>query len=267
MKKSAIDREHLKLLIYGIPGSTKTRTAASAALDPRTAPVLMLEMGGNPVALGDFAAVPDIIHIEEMQDFNPIYTWLAKGQPASDPLVKSMDLHPPYKTIIIDQLTAIQRMAFRKITNTPIGQPGTFLPRTEFQHFGSVLAMMINFATLFFDLPNLHVIIVTLEREEKNEATGTITYKPLLWGQSEGEVSGIAYMVMRMVMREALSGKTLRMVEDSVDKHTVSVGLLQQTGIYVAKDQYGTGLSYMADPSVGKLLDAIQASGGNPIKP
>lgn len=262
MKKTTIDRTLLKLLIYGDPGSTKTRTAATAALDARTAPALMLEMGGNPVALGDFVKVPDMIHIDAMADFNPIYAWLVGGQPSGDKLVKSFALNPPYRSLIVDQATAVQRTAFRQITNSPVGQPGTFLPHTDQQHFGSVLSMMINFATLFYELP-MHVIIVTLERADKNESTGSISYKPLLWGQSAGEVSGIAYMVMRMVHREALQGKTLRIVEDGIDKKTVSVGLLKPSGTFAAKDQYGTGLSYIVDPTMTKILDAIASSGGS----
>jgi len=126
--------------------------------------------------------------------------------------------------------------------------------------------MMINWANRFYELNDLHVIVVTLENGKKNEATGTINYAPLLWGQSEGEVSGIAYMVARMVNRAKVNTameKKLTVTDDSIDKDAVSVMLLKTTGSYAAKDQYGTGLGFIADPTMTKVLDAIASSGGN----
>jgi len=105
MKKTEIDSEHLKMLIYGDPGTGKTRFVGTAAMDPRTAPVLYLNMGGNPVSMRSYEKKPDMIEIESMADFNPIYKWLKAGQPAGDKLVTDMGLHPPYKTVVMDQLT------------------------------------------------------------------------------------------------------------------------------------------------------------------
>lgn len=249
--------EYLKILLYGQPGSTKTRTACTAALDPRMSPVLMLEQGGNPLSIREYEKLPDIIHIEKLEEYNPFYEWLAAGQPPDAPIVKLFDLKPPYKTVIIDSITEVQRYSFNIVTGNTKAGPGTIPASTEIQHFNKVLGQMVTFARLFFGLPNMHVILTSLEREDRDEATGVIMYKPLLWGQSGGEVAGYAYLVGRLVHRARLAGKELRLVEDAISEKTISVALFQPTGKYVAKDQYGCMGAYMADPSMTKLLNLL----------
>ncbi len=250
----------LKVLLYGQPGSTKTRTAATAALDSRMAPVLMLEQGGNPLSIRDYPQLPDIIHVEHLEEYNPFYEWLAAGQPADHYVAKRFELKPPYRTLIIDSITEVQRFSFRLVTGNSKTGPGTIPQSTEIQHFNKVLGQMVTFANLFFSLP-MHVILTSLEREDRDEATGTIMYKPLLWGQSGSEVAGYAYLVARLVHRAKLQGKELRMVEDAITDDTVSVALFRPSGKYVAKDQYGCMGAYMADPTMTKMLDLLEASG------
>jgi hypothetical protein len=137
----------------------------------------------------------------------------------------------------------------------------------ERQHFGAVLAQMVNFARLFFGLP-MHVIVTSLEKEERDEATGSVTYAPLLWGQSDTEVGGYAYVVARLVHRAALTPSILRVVEDPAQvkqgEKLTSVALFQPSGKYVAKDQYGCLGALMTDPSITKMMNLI-AGGPFPI--
>lgn len=253
------DMQYLKILLYGQAGSTKTRTAGTAALDDRLAPVLMLEQGGNPLSLRKYPKRPDIIHIDKLEEYNPFYAWLSSGQPKDDPVVKLFDLHPPYRTLVIDSITEVQRYSFGTVTGNVRAGPGTIPAQVERQHFNKVLGQMTTFARLFFELP-MHVILTSLEREDKDETTGLISYKPLIWGQSAGEVAGYAYLVARLVHRAKLQGKDLRLVEDGITDETVSVALFTPTGKYVAKDQYGCMGPYMADPTIPKMLDLLLAS-------
>jgi hypothetical protein len=104
----------------------------------------------------------------------------------------------------------------------------------------------------------MHVILTSLEATKENKVTGSLSYQPLLWGQSGGEISGYTFMVMRLIHRAKLQGKDLRMVEDAIDQETAAVGLLKPSGTYEAKDQYLTGLSHIVDPTITKILDAIE---------
>lgn len=247
---------YLRVLLYGVPGSTKTRTAATAALDERTAPALMLNAAGNPISLRDYASLPDIINIEELSDVNAPYDWILKGQPEKHPFCRQFDLNPPYKTLIVDQLTDVQRMSFAQVTGNKALAPGSHPARTERQHFGSVLGQMVNFAKLYYSLP-LHVIMTCLEKKTVNDATGAVTYSPLLWGQSDVEVPGYAYIVARLVHRSNIKGRALKMMEDA-DENTTAVAFFVPSGTFLAKDQYGALGPWMVDPSIGKMVDLIE---------
>ncbi len=265
LQQSDLEHPYLKLLLYGQPGSTKTRTSATAAMDPRTAPCLMLEQAGNPISIRHYEKKPDIVHIDKLDEYNPFYEWLRAGQPADAKIVAQFELNPPYKCLIIDGITEVQRYSFRQVVGTTQAGPGTIPATAEIQHFNKVLAQMITFANLFFGL-SMHVIMTSLEREDRDESTGTIMYKPLLWGQSSGEVGGYALAVARLVHRARLDHRTeqevnqaskLGIIEDAIQGTTVSVALFRPSGKYVAKDQYGSIGPYMADPSIPKLMDNI----------
>lgn len=247
--------QHLRVLLYGIPGSTKTRTAATAALDPRTAPALMLNAAGNPISIRDYDPPPDVVDIEQLRDVNAPYDWIVKGQPENHPFAKQFDLTPPYKSLIVDQLTDVQRMSFALVTGNTTLAPGNHPQRAGFKEFGSVLGQMVNFAKLYFSLP-IHVIMTCLEQAKTNEATGAITYSPLLWGQSNIEVPGYAYVVARLMHRSLLKKQALKMMEDA-DASTTSVAFFVPSGTFLAKDQYGALGQWMVDPSIPKMVDLI----------
>lgn len=260
-----LEHPYLKLLLYGQPGSTKTRTSATAAWDERTAPALMLEQAGNPQSIREYELQPDIIHIDTLKEYNPFYEWLSSGQDPKSPIVAKFDLRPPYKTLIIDGITEVQRYSFKTVMGQTATPPGDIPKTAERQHFNAVLGQMINYASSFFAL-NMHVIVTSLEREDKDESTGVISYKPLLWGQAAGEVGGYALAVARLVHRAKLDSRTeieikeaarLGIVEDAIGANTVSVALFRPSGKYAAKNQYGGGMHYMVDPTIPKIMDAV----------
>lgn len=249
------EADYLRILLYGKPGSTKTRTAASASLDERTAPTLLLNAAGNPLAIRDYDPAPDIIDLDELSDVNAPYDWIRRGQDPNHSFCKKYELNPPYRTLIVDQLTDLQRMSFAHVTGSKDIGPGEYPQRVQRQHFGSVLSQMVNFAKLYYSLP-INVIMTCLEKTTTNEMTGAVTYSPLLWGQSDTEVPGYAYVVARLVHRSAVDKRTLKVVEDA-DSSTVSVAFFMPGGTFIAKDQTGSLGRYMADPSVTKMVDRI----------
>jgi hypothetical protein len=249
----------LKMLLYGVAGSTKTRTAATACLDERTAPVLWLDQGGNPVSIRGFAKLPDIIRVSKLADFNPIYAWLAAGQPPKDPIVEALGLQTdkPYKTVVVDGLTGVQRMSFAVVLGSTNQGPSDIPPAMEFSHHGKVLGQMQNFGYSFFYKLPMHVIMTALEQEKQDDKVGGFRYGPLIWGQSAGELPGQAQAVARMLHIERVDNKVkqaLREVPEKVD----SVAVFTPGPNYVAKDQYGGLPAMMYNPSVTKILDCIE---------
>lgn len=262
MKRIKANQVHyLKLCPYGQPGSGKTRFAGTAALDSRTSPVLWLNVSGNPLSIRDYPKQPDILDIEELTDVNDVYDWLEAGQKPTSPIVAKYDLTPGYKTLVIDGITDVQREILTMVAGNQKTKPGS-LPRSrELQHYNPSLDQMVMFAKYFFTkLRKMHIIITALEREETDKDTDKKYYRPLLLGQAAGEVAGYAYTVMRMVPPDRIDRAAKKKVgSDNVDRPTTeSIALLRGTSSYYAKDQHGTGLEFMVNPTVTMFLDAMK---------
>lgn len=249
----------LKLLIYGQAGSTKTRTCATACNDERTSPVLWFDIGGNPQSIRHNEVLPDIIKITKLEDFNPFYNWLVDGQPENNPVVDMFDLKPPYKSVVIDGITSVQRLSFAVVTQYKEPQPGSIPPGVEIQHFNKVLAQMTWFGWLWLPELPMHVIITALEAE-KTDQYGAVYYRPLLWGQSAGEIPGMALIVARMFHESRIKGRekvALRGYEEEVH----SLAVFKPGPYYVAKDQFHGTLTYMPNPTITRILDGDDAAG------
>lgn len=251
---------YIRAMFYGKPGSTKTRTVGTATLDARTYPVLWLNAAGNPESIRDYSQVPDIINIEELKDINTPYNWIMQGQKTCKFTEEFGLLNDgPYKSIVVDQVTDIQRLSFDTVMKQPDLGPGDIGKHSDRRDFYGVLGQMVRFAKLYFDLP-MHVFMTCLEKQTVNEVTGAVSYSPLLWGQSDTEVPGYALIVSRLVHRAATKKALLKVIEDSTGDETIhSVALFKPSGQYLAKDQLSNGRlgDFMQDPTVTKMMDAI----------
>lgn len=254
--------QYLRALVYGLPGNYKTRTVATAALDDRTWPTLMLECRGNPISIRDYDRHPDIVRVAELEDLNDPYDWIKRGQPKDDPLAKKFELGQdgPYKCIIVDQITEAQRMFFDRVMGTARLGPGSIPGKREWDHYNKVLYGMIQFSKLYYDLP-IHVIMVAQEREGDVDSGRPIG--PLLEGQGQTEVSSYAELIIRMIARGSLEPKLKRVVpEDTQSMAFFSPG----EGNFYAKDQVSGGRlgKYMINPTMTKILDLVygEAAGG-----
>jgi hypothetical protein len=250
------DNPFLRIMFYGKPGSTKTRTVGTAAFDERTSPALMLSAGGNPLAIRDYDPQPVILEMETLGDFNDPYEWLSEGQPTKHKLGKLLERTDGelFKSVLVDGLTEVQRLSFEG-QKGKVG-PGSFPAKVERQHFYNTLNQMVNFARLYFALP-IHVFMTSLEKENVDGVGGGIQRAPLLWGQSDTEVGAYAYVVGRLVHRAVLEKGLLMKMEEVTDEEITSVALFKPTGKYVAKDQYFRLGNYMVDPNVPDMLDLI----------
>lgn len=242
----------LKMILYGYAGSTKTRTASTAAWDERTAPALILNAGGNPEGIVDYEVRPDIIEMELLEDFNDPYDWIVRGQPESHPLARRFELKPPYKTLIIDHGSQVQRMYFNKVMPTS-GGPAIVVAKREWEHYNKVLYSMIRFSQLYFSL-DMHVIMVMQEREGDPESGRPIG--PYLEGQAQVEVCAAALIIARM-MHVSRADPAIR--KALIDVGGQSIAIFKQGQSYTAKDQMSGGRlgDYMVDPSIPKILDLI----------
>jgi hypothetical protein len=243
------------MLMYGLPGSYKTRTAYTAALDKRTAPVLSLNCAGNPVSTRDYTSRPDIINMEDLEDFNDPFDWITAGQSPTSVLAKQFDLHPPYKTLIIDQITETQRMYFDRVMGVTRGKLKVAeVPiKREWDHYNTVLQSMIKFSRWHFDLP-INVIMIAQERESNTEEGRPIG--PLLEGQSFQEVTSYAELLVRIQVVPHCDTAIRKLLEKDHPGAT-HVMWLKPNNKYMAKNQYGGDTSYIINPTLTTLLDKI----------
>jgi hypothetical protein len=271
MKPGNLQSPFLKALLYGQPGSTKTRTSATACFDEEFAPVLMLESAGNPLSLRDYDPAPTIFSMERLKDYNSVYDFLLTGQQKNHPFRKmcsdaDVPLEDYYRTVILDGTTQIQRFAFDVVVPGTDVPPGDIPAAYEYQHFNRVLGTMINFTEKFIRTLDMHVILTALE-DEHQEKSGETKIRPLLWGQSRGEICGYAYLVMRLCPTSTIDSKSKSALATDLEmaKKAHTVGFVKATNTFYAKDQYGMRdedgniMSYMFDPSISKIWDSVVA--------
>jgi hypothetical protein len=250
------DNTKLKILVYGKPGAGKTTFTGSAALDERTAPVLHIDCSGNPETLLRQETMPDVIAIEKIAELTPIYEWLAGGQSKDHALVTRYGLRTGYKTVVFDGVTAIQRLSIALVSGSETLKPGEIPPQMQMQQWGSVLRQMLLFARAFLQsLPNLHVLVTALERENVDDATKAISYSPALQGQSAHELPGEALAVIRIAYKGNVNPQVAKQYATSPDIY--SIAQLWPNRIAYAKDQHGFNMPFLANPTVSALLDAL----------
>jgi hypothetical protein len=258
-------RSRLRLLIYGRAGSGKTTFAGSAAKDERTAPVLWLDAGGNPIVLTRLSLTADdlrlkILGVDQLSELAAIYNWFRDGQDPKNIVALENGLKPPYKTLVFDGITHLQRLSFDAIMGTGDLAPGLIPPKPEWGHYRSVLGQMIGIASKYYTLP-LHIIVTALEHPEQRflvpgeSSTQYIFREPLLAGQSVDEFPGWALNVGRMALTSTYEDKVIK-ANGAADSY--SLLQFKATRFVDAKDQHNFG-PFHADPTVKKLLDIMDA--------
>lgn len=259
---------YLRMLLYGKPGSTKTRTSYSAALCDELYPTLVLESGGNPESTYDYERLPWIITLDQLEDMNAPYDWIDGGCKPTHKFAKAFGFDEAPKCVIIDGITDVQRLSFGKLTGNAKLGPGDFGSSVTQRHFGTVLEQMTRMAKLFFKLPT-HVIVTALEKNATDSSGNVVRVAPLIWGQSETEVGGYALAVGHLTHGSAVSGRIkayLKNTKQSLGDDD-SVAKWSPDGVMQAKDQYGRLPKFMVAPTMRKIYDYIYSGEGAYIDP
>jgi len=267
------ENQFLRLMIYGKAGSGKTTLTAGASLDPRTAPVLHIDAGGNPISVIKTGAQPKIIRMTKLADLNYIFDWLYKGQPEDHPMVAQLGCVPGYKTLVLDGLTRIQFMSFGVAMGNTGAKPGDMPSKPEWDHYARVLLNMTNAFVQFYDL-KMHVIVTALEDADKqfydpdkvklkvNELDDSDYYyqaMPAIDGKSLGRVTGMAETVIRMAAKHKVEPSLIKRLEKSNERPIkYCVAQFQETRSAYAKDQHGFGISYIGDPQISEMMDLLE---------
>lgn len=268
-----LENQLLRLMLYGKAGSGKTTLTAGASLDARTAPVLHIDAGGNPISVVRTGAQPKIVRMTELADLNYIFDWLFKKQPEDHVMVKTAGCVPGYKTVVIDGLTRIQFMSFKVAMGNTEALPGDMPSKPEWTDYNRVLLNMTNAFVKFYDL-KMHVIVTALEDAEKQfydpdkikltskELDDSDYYyqaMPAIDGKSLTRVTGMAETVIRMAPKHKVEPSLIKRIEKSSERPIkYCVAQFQETRSAYAKDQHGFGISYLGDPTITQMMDLLE---------
>lgn len=266
MRPNIPNTEWLRVLLTGRSGSTKTRTAYSACLDARFGRVLGLDAKGQTRSIRNYKPKVglEIITLESVADVTKVFRWLKGGQKATDPFVAELarmglELKPPYKTLIPDGWSEIQRWVVANATQSTGKAPGEPLSSADRQDYGQILAQTLKIVSDFYELP-MHVIGTVLEQERQQGENGPIVFRHQLVGQARDQLSSYPEIVGRLVHIEKVSAKITQhpTIKDLITEDTSSICFFKPSNSHEAKDQTGSLGQMMVEPTMAKMLDLIE---------
>lgn len=184
-------------LFYGPPGHGKTVLLGTAALDERTAPILILDLEGGTQSLAGLPGEGTDYVIETVRDWQDYNTQFARLQ-ANDEGFKSVGVDSAAETHIGALLQILD--AEKRRRNDP--------DALQIQDYGKAMIQMRRFIREFRDLP-LHTFYTAHSREEKDPREGLITV-PSFSGKLAYEIPGMLDLSGYLALATDDDGQTYR---------------------------------------------------------
>lgn len=171
----AVGKDWGKWLIHGPQGAGKTWLASSVAEMGRT---LFIDLVGEH-GVRSFKGSPweknvDVIRPTSVTQIDDIY-WTLEGG------------NHPYKAVVLDSLTAMQKMALRYLTGaseTAVREISKGMPGTQLQTWGQSLDIMTDTATFWYGLADadkphpMHVVFTAQTKFRDDDVTGETARVP-----------------------------------------------------------------------------------------
>lgn len=179
ISEAAQDRG-LTALFYSPPGSGKTTLAASIMAHPKVKRALLLEFDVN--------GIESIKDVEGIDVFRP-----SKSSQVKD-VIRFLRKSDDYQAVITDTVTQWQHIAVRE-RSPDLSKP------VPLQVYGAINAEIAAEMGMLRDLATdrgLHVIFTAHEKEQKDEKTGAVLYRPDLTPGLASKVYGMLNAVGRI---------------------------------------------------------------------
>lgn len=224
----------LKILVYGAPGTGKTRFSFSGMPNY---PTLILSAEAGLLSLkkvqrelgvkAKFWEITDLDSLSRARDY--LY-----------------NMKHEYQVVAIDSLTEIQAICMAAILKKEGRE------RPEIRDWGTLNDKMVAIIRSFRDLPNISVIATALDEQIKDESTGEVKTVPLFQGRIQKTVAGYFDQVMYSFVAEKTDA------EGKVTQHHRL--LTRNNGKITGKDRSGM-LPILVEPDFIKIHDLIYKRG------
>lgn len=231
----------IKALIFGPPKHGKSVFIGTAALDPRTCPVAILDFeGGAMDVLDGLPGGPDgpdwyLIPIRSWEDLNAAYERL-------------VDNEEGFQSCAIDSLSEVHIMALMTLLEDPnIRRDDKDKDLIQQPDYGKALVQMRRLTQMFRDLP-MHVFYTAHSKDEADPRLGLVKMVKLS-GQAATEVPGMMSLVGYLALQEDDEGETQRIL--LVQNYAkILTGVRMPWGVK-APDE-------IENPTVTTVLDALK---------
>jgi len=231
----------LRVGLLGVPGSGKTPTLATLVADPRLAPALWLDCGGNMEWVKRSGLIPCGVELERADDLDDVVEFLAMGQPATHTVRSALGIGKDmvFKSVVLDtanrwQALAIEEQRQQKLENLikkaggrptpeqlrklrqgseidPLKDANEIAERTR-RTLVPLVGLPINVFVSFHEDERIQV---TAGEDGKGVGAVTKRIRPLFWGKTIGEVLGLLNLVGRLKTAKEVEEKQVngRMVK------------------------------------------------------
>lgn len=200
--------KYLNLMIYGDSGAGKTLLAGTAAFVEELSPVLFVDVEGGTLTLSHFddTADIDVVRVENWKQMQKVYDELYTGK-------------HPYKTVVIDSLTEMQKMAMSSVLGAgdkkSIEAVGN-LP--EFKEWHINTEQMRRLVRAFRDLP-INTIFTCLAMDQPDPRRESVIRKtPALTKKLAAEIPAFFDILFYLYVKETKDGNLRLMQTDKSDR-------------------------------------------------
>jgi hypothetical protein len=231
--------EWINLLVYGEAGAGKTHLMGTAADDPRTSPVLAIDVEGGFTTIRHRSDI-DTVAVRTMKELTNVFNELANSANA-----KSM----PYKTVAIDSITELADLDMRNIMQDAFranpDRVDVDVPSPR--EWGKTRNHMRSIIRAFRDLP-CHVIYTAGLGTTSEEGMAT-KYHPGFGGKLKQEIPGFMDIVGYLKSEvDAVAGEKHRVIQ------------FLGSGRVVAKDRTNALGDMLTDTTIPLMWDLINGS-------
>lgn len=228
---ASVQNKFINLLIYGDSGVGKTVLAGSASVVEALAPVLLIDVEGGTLSLEQTYPQVDVARVKSWADMQKVYDDLYLGD-------------HPYKTIILDSLTEIQKASMDGVMTELLTEHPDRDPDVPGQReWGKSINQLRYFVRAYRDM-EINTIFTALAQEVQDKRTGMNKTKPSLPGKLANELAAFLDIVAYYYIKR-LDGDDERLL------------LCNATDSIVAKDRSARLPQVIQSPTMASIFTSI----------